>query len=115
LGFHYAMEHEENVRGIAFFEAMMRSYKTWEDFPAPLRDTFRKFRTPGEGWELLIERNVFVEQLLPQSVMRRLSEREMDCYREPFRPGRGVGAGEHQEPPDGRHRTGDSLPPGGQP
>lgn len=85
LGFHYAMEHEENVRGIAFLEAMMRSYKAWEDFPAPLRDTFRKFRTPGEGWELLVEKNVFVEQLLPQSVMRRLSEREMDYYREPFR------------------------------
>lgn len=85
LGFHYAMEHEENVKGIAFLEAMMKPYKVWEDFPAPLRDTFKQFRTPGAGWELLIEQNVFVEKLLPQSVMRRLSEREMDFYREPFR------------------------------
>jgi haloalkane dehalogenase len=85
LGFHYAMEHEDNVRGIAFFEAMMRPYATWEDFPAPLRDTFRQFRTPGVGEYLLIEQNVFVEQLLPASVMRKLSEREMDSYREPFR------------------------------
>jgi len=85
LGFHYAMDHHENVKGIAFFEAMMKPYKTWEEFPAPLRDTFRQFRTPGVGRELLIEQNVFVEQLLPQSVIRRLSEREMDYYREPFR------------------------------
>lgn len=85
LGFHYAMEHEDNIKGIAFFEALMKPYKTWEDFPAPLRDTFKQFRTPGVGRELLIDQNVFVEQLLPQSVIRRLSEKVMDAYREPFR------------------------------
>lgn len=85
LGFHYAMRNQDNVRGLVFMEAMFKPYASWEDFPASLRDTFRTFRDPKKGRELIIEQNVMIEQVLPGSMMRKLSDTEMDYYREPFR------------------------------
>lgn len=88
LGFHYAMRHESNVRAIAFFEAIVRPYP-WEKFSTPeFREIFRRFRTGGvggEGWQMLVEQNMFIEQLLPQAAGRPLTEQEMSFYREPFR------------------------------
>ena len=84
LGFHYAARNPGNVRGMMFMEAMLRPYERWEDFPAGLRDTFRRFRTPNAGYEEIVVKNVFVEQLLPASMLRTLSPAEMDAYRQPF-------------------------------
>lgn len=87
LGFHYARRHQDNVRALAFFEAILRPYR-WDQFSTPeFRELFRRFRTGGvggEGWRLIVEQNVFIEQLLPRAAGRPLSEREMDFYREPF-------------------------------
>jgi haloalkane dehalogenase len=87
LGFHYAMRHEHNVRAIAFFEAIVRPYP-WDQFSSPeFRELFRKFRSGGpggEGWQMLVERNMFIEELLPLAAGRKLTEREMNFYREPF-------------------------------
>ena len=79
------MRNQEKVKGIVFMEALVKPYTSWEDFPASLRDTFRTFRDPKKGRELIIENNVMIEQVLPGSVMRKLSETEMNYYREPFR------------------------------
>jgi haloalkane dehalogenase len=88
LGFHYAMRHQNNVKAIAFFEAIVRPYP-WDKFSTPeFREIFRRFRTGGvggEGWQLIVEQNMFIEQLLPQAAGRPLTEKEMDFYREPFR------------------------------
>jgi haloalkane dehalogenase len=92
LAFLYAMRHPANVRGLAFFEALLKPYALWEEFPAAsappqLREVFRRFRTGGEGgegYELIVEQNVFIEQLLPAVAGRGLSQAEMDRYREPF-------------------------------
>ena len=87
LGFHYAMRNEHNVRAIAFFEAIVRPFP-WDEFSSPqFREMFKKFRSGGrggEGWQTLVERNVFIEELLPQASGRKLTEREMTFYREPF-------------------------------
>jgi len=59
---------------------------TWDDFhqvPAA-RETFRKFRTPGEGEQMILNGNAFVERILPGSILRKLSEEEMAVYRAPF-------------------------------
>ncbi len=85
LAFHLAARRPEFVRGLAFME-FIRPMPTWGDFhqvPAA-RETFRKFRTPGEGERMILEDNAFVERILPSSVMRRLSEEEMAVYRAPF-------------------------------
>jgi haloalkane dehalogenase len=88
LGFHYAMRHEHNVKGIAFLEAIVRPYP-WDKFSSPeFRELFRRFRSGGvggEGWQLIVEQNMFIEQLLPQATGRQLTETEMNFYREPFR------------------------------
>ena len=84
LGFHYANRHESNVRALAFMEAILAPVPSWDDFPPDFKDTFQAFRTPEVGWDLLVNKNVFVEQILPGAAVRKLTEEEMDHYREPF-------------------------------
>ena len=83
LGFHYARRHEANVRGIAFMEAIVRPL-TWDEWPRTVRGLFQQFRTPQIGWDLVVNRNAFVDQVLPGAVMRKLTDEEMTRYREPF-------------------------------
>ena len=87
IGFHYAMGHQRNVRAIAFFEAIVRPF-TWDNFSSPeFRALFQAFRTGGVGgigWQMIVDQNVFIEQLLPLASGRPLSEAEMSHYREPF-------------------------------
>jgi haloalkane dehalogenase len=83
LGFDWACRHPGRVRGVAFMETIVRPL-TWDDWPAWARDMFRAFRRPGEGEELLLDRNFFVEGVFPHSVKRTLSEEELDVYRAPF-------------------------------
>ncbi|HET6375851.1 MAG TPA: haloalkane dehalogenase [Methylocella sp.] len=85
LAFHLAARRPGFVRGLAFME-FIRPMPSWDDFhqlPAA-RELFRKFRTPGEGEELILKANAFVEQVLPGSIRRKLSEEEMAVYRAPF-------------------------------
>ena len=83
LGFHYAMRHENNVKGIAFMEAILTRMR-WSDFPPGFRIGFKMFRTPVIGWFLIGIMNMFVEQILPKATVRKLTEEEMEHYREPF-------------------------------
>jgi haloalkane dehalogenase len=85
LGFHWARRHAERVRGIAFLEAILAPIPSWDDFPAEMRDLFKGFRSPETGRALIIDQNVFIEQVLPGSVARGLTEVEMERYREPFK------------------------------
>src|SRR6516165_4150190 len=85
LGFHYAMRHEHNMKGLAFMEAIIAPAPSWEAFPAETRDLFKAFRTPQVGWDLIVEQNIFIEKFLPGGVVRALTEEEMNYYREPFR------------------------------
>ena len=60
LGFHYARRHEANVKGIAFMEAVVRPL-TWDEWPHTVRALFQQFRTPEVGWDLIVNKHVFVE------------------------------------------------------
>ena len=83
LGFHWARRHPERVRGIAYTEAIVRPM-TWNDWPEPGRMIFRAMRSAA-GEEIVLVKNVFVERLLPASVMRGLGPEEMERYRAPYR------------------------------
>ena len=88
LGFDWARRHPEAVRGIAYMEAIVRPM-SWDDWPEMARDIFRTFRSPA-GEEVVLEKNVFVENVLPASVLRGLTDEEMAVYRRPFaEPGEG--------------------------
>ena len=82
LGFDWANRHREAVAGIAYMEAIVRPV-AWSDWPEPSRPTFQAMRSSA-GEEIVLEKNVFVERILPASVMRYLSDNEMDEYRRPF-------------------------------
>jgi haloalkane dehalogenase len=57
----------------------------WDVFPEQARAAFKAFRSPETGRKLLIEDNAFIESILPTSIVRKLSDVEMDHYREPFK------------------------------
>jgi haloalkane dehalogenase len=83
LGFHYARRHAGNVTAIAFMEAIVAP-ATWDGFPPDFADLFRAFRDPARGRSLIVDRNAFIEQVLPQAVARGLTAEEMAEYRRPF-------------------------------
>jgi haloalkane dehalogenase len=84
LGFHYAMRHEDKIKGIVFMEAIIKPL-SWEEFPSDFKEVFQAFRTPEVGWDMIMNKNMFVEQMLPGTIVRKLSEEEMNHYREPFK------------------------------
>jgi haloalkane dehalogenase len=85
LAFLLAERRPDFVRGLAFME-FIRLFPTWEAFlrGSKAREIFRKFRTPGEGEQLILEENVFVERVLPGGMRRKLTDEEMAVYRAPF-------------------------------
>ncbi|MCR4265929.1 haloalkane dehalogenase [Nitratireductor sp. ZSWI3] len=85
LAFYLAARRPDLVRGLAFME-FIRPMPSWGDFHQAevARESFRKFRTPGEGERMIIDGNAFVERVLPGSIIRKLSDEEMAVYRAPF-------------------------------
>jgi len=83
LGFAWARQHPDRVAGLIYMEALVRPL-TWNDWPESARKIFQLMRSPA-GEELVLQKNVFVERILPASIMRKLREDEMDVYRAPFR------------------------------
>ncbi len=82
LGFEWARLNAERVAGLAYMEAIVMPL-TWDDWPDQARRAFQGFRSPA-GEDLILAKNMFVERVLPGSILRRLSEEEMAEYRRPF-------------------------------
>jgi len=88
LGFHWAHRHPDRVRGLVYMEAIVRPV-TWDEWPESARGIFQAMRSEA-GEEMILEKNVFIERILPASVLRKLTDAEMDAYRAPFlAPGEG--------------------------
>ncbi|HEY2992780.1 MAG TPA: haloalkane dehalogenase [Methylomirabilota bacterium] len=83
LGFHWARRHPERVKALVYMEAIVRPL-TWAEWPEAARKIFQAMRSPA-GEDMVLGKNVFVERILPASVMRGLTSEEMEHYREPFR------------------------------
>ena len=91
LGFDWARRHAGALRGIAYMEAIVRPL-AWSEWPEAARRVFQGFRSSA-GEAMVLEQNVFIERVLPGSVLRKLGDAEMDVYRRPFR-----NAGEDRRP-----------------
>ena len=91
LGFDWANRHRESVMGIAYMEGIVRPV-SWDDWPEAARGVFQGFRSPA-GEEMVLEKNVFVERVLPGSIIRDLTEDEMAVYRRPY-----INPGEDRRP-----------------
>jgi haloalkane dehalogenase len=106
LGFHWAHRHPDQVRGIAYMEAIVRPIPGWDDWAEPARKIFQAMRSDA-GEEIILTKNVFVERILPTSIIRPLKAEEMDRYRARF-----VEPGESRRPTLTWPRQ---IPIGGQP
>ena len=91
LGFDWCRRHEEAVQGLAYMEAIVRPL-TWAEWPEDAARIFQGFRSEA-GEEMILQKNLFVEAVLPASIIRKLSEEEMAEYRRPFQQ-----AGEDRRP-----------------
>jgi haloalkane dehalogenase len=83
LGFHWARRHTARVRALVYMESIVRPV-SWTEWPEAARKIFQALRSPA-GEEMILAKNVFVERILPASVLRPLTPEEMERYREPFR------------------------------
>ncbi len=82
LGFYRASRLPGQVRAIAYMEALVQP-RVWSDYPPGRDEFFRALRSP-QGEQMVLDENFFVETILPQSVIRKLTDEEMNAYRAPF-------------------------------
>lgn len=82
LGFDWANRHRDSVKGIAYMEAIVRPV-TWDEWPEAARKFFQGLRSEA-GEDMILARNLFIERVLPSSIIRDLSDEEMDEYRKPY-------------------------------
>jgi haloalkane dehalogenase len=106
LGFHWAHQNPEAVKGIAFMEAFVAPVPSWDSFPDNEREPIQAIRSPA-GEKMILEENWFVEALLPGTILRHLTKAEMDEYRRPF-----LNEGEERRPTLSWPRQ---IPIGGEP
>ena len=83
VGFNWANQHQESVKAIAFMEAIVTPFPTWDDFPKELHGPIGTLRS-SEGDKMVLKENFFIETLLPSAILRPLSEAEHTEYRRPF-------------------------------
>ena len=91
LGFHWSYKHHELIKGIAYMEAIVKEM-TWDDWDKNAKSIFQGFRSDA-GENLVLEKNYFVEKVLPGSIIRMLDADEMNEYRRPF-----LSSGEDRRP-----------------
>ena len=82
LGFNWCYHNPDSIKGIAYMEAIIKEM-TWEDWRDEAKGIFQGFRSDA-GESLVLEKNYFVERVLPGSIIRRLSDEEIEEYRRPF-------------------------------
>ena len=82
LGFDWSFQNQDRVQGIAYMEGIVKPV-TWDEWPENATKVFQGFRSEA-GESMVLDKNIFVERVLPSSIMRELSEEEMDEYRRPF-------------------------------
>ncbi len=83
LGFDWAHHHPERVRAIAYMEGIVRPLAGWHEWSADAVAIFQAFRSPA-GEDLILNRNLFIERVLPGSVLGSVSDAAMSEYRRPF-------------------------------
>ena len=82
LGFYWAHRHPERIKALAYMEAIVQPL-AWASWPETARNIFQAMRSPA-GEDMVLQKNVFVERILPASVIRGLGDEEMTVYRRPY-------------------------------
>ena len=82
LGFDWSNQNRDRVQGLAYMEAVVKTLN-WSDFPDLGRKVFQGFRSEA-GESMILDKNMFVERVLPGAVIRDMTEAEMNVYRKPY-------------------------------
>ena len=82
LGFNWAQRNPDKISGLVYMEALVQPL-TWKDWPENAKGVFQAMRSEA-GEEMVLRKNIFVERILPASVIRELTDQEMSIYRKPF-------------------------------
>jgi haloalkane dehalogenase len=83
LAFDWTCRNPDRVESLVYMETIVRPL-AWSEWPEPARPLFHAFRSPA-GEEIVLEKNLFIERILPGSVLRGLTDAEMEVYRRPYR------------------------------
>jgi haloalkane dehalogenase len=83
MGFHYANLNRDNVKAIAFMEAMYDAPTTF-DMPSSVKIALKMMRTPGLGWLMVQVANIFITKMLQDMILRKLTKEEMEYYAAPY-------------------------------
>ncbi len=84
LGFYYAHQHTNDIRGIAFMEAIYKAPR-WSATSGKVRKSFKMLRSPVTGWLMISVANMFVKSILPRTIIRKLTPEEMANYAAPYK------------------------------
>lgn len=83
VGFNWANQNQDAIKAIAFMEAIVTTFPTWNEFPRELHAPIKMLRSV-DGNKAALEDNFFIETLLPSAILRPLSKKEHAEYRRPF-------------------------------
>lgn len=83
IGFSYAMSNEKNCKGLVFYEAFLRSSNGY-DLSLPFQEQLVMLESEESIADLVTNGASFIDKVIPQHVMRQLTEKELEYYREPF-------------------------------
>ncbi len=83
IGLDYAMRHENNCKGLVFYEAFLRSLNG-NDISLPFQEQLISLYDLENIADFVMNGPAFVDKIIPQGVMRTLTEEEMNHYRKPF-------------------------------
>jgi haloalkane dehalogenase len=81
LGFSWTQRHPERVKAIVYMESIVRPFRSWNEWPDATRVFFQAQRSP-EGEKLILEKNLFIEYLLP---LRNIAPEVLEVYRRHYR------------------------------
>ena len=82
LAFDWGRRHSSAIRGVVYMETIVTPI-TWDDWPETARRIFQAMRSDA-GEEIILEKNVFVERILPSSVISPMTDETMGEYRRPY-------------------------------
>jgi haloalkane dehalogenase len=83
LAFDRAARHPGRVRGLAFFETIVKPM-AWDDLTPQAAERSRKIRTPGAGEDLVLTQDLFIRHAFTGGVRTPLGDEELAAFLAPF-------------------------------
>ena len=83
MGFHYANLHRDNIKAIAFMEAMYDA-PTLYDMPFAVKTGLKMLLNPIFGKLMGLHANMFIKKMLPDMILRKLTKEEKQAYAAPY-------------------------------